>query len=167
VATIWNAISRGATRGHLMFQGRNPLTIRQQAPANSPSELANSATISFYLKNAPADPVQMEISSMDGARTVTLSVPATAGINRYFWTCDSPCPMPAVVARRTRRAAEDAAVVGAEGTRRPLGLQVAGGRRTARRWWPRGRCGRSPMRRNPRRRKAAAVVPSPGQEPIA
>jgi hypothetical protein len=85
VATVWNAISRGATRGHLLFQGRNPLTIRQQAPANSPSELANSATISFYLKNAPAEPVQMEISSMDGARTVTLNVPATAGINRYFW----------------------------------------------------------------------------------
>ena len=85
VATIWNAVSRGATRGHLMFQGRNPLTIAQRPPANSPSELQNSAAVSFYLKDAPAGPVQVEISSMDGARTFTASVPATQGINRYFW----------------------------------------------------------------------------------
>jgi photosystem II stability/assembly factor-like uncharacterized protein len=85
VATIWKAVSRGATRGHLLFQGRNPLTIAARAPANSPSELSNSAAISFYLKDAPAGPVQMEISSMDGARTVTLNVPAAAGINRYMW----------------------------------------------------------------------------------
>ena len=85
VATIWNAVSRGATRGHLMFRGRNPLTIAHQAPANSPTELANSATVSFYLNSAPAGPAQMEISTLDGSRTVTLNVPATQGINRYFW----------------------------------------------------------------------------------
>jgi hypothetical protein len=84
VATIWRAISRGATRGHLMFQGRNPLTIAQRPPANSPSELANSAAINFYVKDA-SGPVQMEIASLDGSRTVTLNVPATPGINRYMW----------------------------------------------------------------------------------
>ena len=56
VATIWKAISRGATRGHLLFQGRNPLTIAQRPPANSPSELQNSATVSFYVGKAPAGP---------------------------------------------------------------------------------------------------------------
>ena len=85
VATIWNAISRGATRGHLMFQGRNPLTIAQRPPANSPTELANSATVSFYLSSAPATPAQLEISALDGSQTVTLTVPAAQGINRYFW----------------------------------------------------------------------------------
>jgi photosystem II stability/assembly factor-like uncharacterized protein len=85
VATIWTAVSRGATRGHLMFQGRNPLTIAQRPPANSPSELQNSAAVSFYLKDAPAGPVQIEISSMDGARTFTANVQATAGISRYLW----------------------------------------------------------------------------------
>ena len=85
VATIWTAVSRGATRGHLMFQGRNPLTIAQRPPANSPSELQNSAAVSYYLKDAPAGPVQIEISSMDGARTFSANVQATAGINRYFW----------------------------------------------------------------------------------
>ena len=73
--------------------------------------------------------------------------------------------MPAV-AREGAEAAEDAAVVGAEGTRRPLGLQV---RRAA----DSAEVGAArllraiPMRRNLRRRKAAAVVPSPCQEPIA
>jgi len=85
VATIWTAVSRGATRGHLMFQGRNPLTIAARPPANSPSELQNSAAVSYYLKDAPAGPVQIEISSMDGARTFSANVQATAGINRYFW----------------------------------------------------------------------------------
>ena len=85
VATIWNAVSRGATRGHLMFQGRNPLTIAQRPPANSPSELQNSAAVSFYLKDAPAGPVQIEVSSMDGVRTFSANIQATAGINRYFW----------------------------------------------------------------------------------
>jgi photosystem II stability/assembly factor-like uncharacterized protein len=85
VATIWNAISRGATRGHLLFQGRNPLTIAHRPPANSPTQLVNSATVSFYVGATPAGPVQMEIASLDGSRTVTLSVPATQGINRYFW----------------------------------------------------------------------------------
>ena len=63
VATIWKAISRGATRGHLLFQGRNPLTIAQRPPANSPTELQNSATVSFYVGNAAAraanDPSQI------------------------------------------------------------------------------------------------------------
>ena len=85
VATIWNAVSRGATRGHLLFQGRNPLTIAHRPPANSPSELANSATITFYLAKAPEGPVQLEIASLDGTRTATLNVTAAQGINRYYW----------------------------------------------------------------------------------
>jgi hypothetical protein len=85
VATIWRAISRGATRGHLPFQGRNPLTIAHRPPANSPSELQNSATVTFYLKEAPSGPVQLQIASIDGGETFTAEIPATAGINRYFW----------------------------------------------------------------------------------
>ena len=84
VATIWKAISRGATRGHLLFQGRNPLTIAQRPPANSPSELQNSATVTFYVAKAPAGPAKIEITSAD-ARTFTADVPVTVGINRYFW----------------------------------------------------------------------------------
>jgi hypothetical protein len=84
VATIWKAISRGATRGHLLFQGRNPLTIAQRPPANSPGELQNSATVSFYVGKAPAGPAKIEITAADG-RTTSADVPVTTGINRYFW----------------------------------------------------------------------------------
>jgi photosystem II stability/assembly factor-like uncharacterized protein len=85
VATIWKAVSRGATRGHLLFQGRNPLTIAPRAPLNSPTELQNSATVSFFVGRAPAGPAELEITSSDGARKFTASVPVKAGINRYFW----------------------------------------------------------------------------------
>jgi photosystem II stability/assembly factor-like uncharacterized protein len=83
VATKWHAISRGATRGHLMFAGRNPLTIAQRPPSNSPPDLTNSATVTFYLKNAPSAPVRLEIT--DGTRTFATDVRATAGINRHMW----------------------------------------------------------------------------------
>ncbi|HUF28912.1 MAG TPA: hypothetical protein VMM18_18165 [Gemmatimonadaceae bacterium] len=85
VATQWKGISRGATRGHMLFTGRNPLTVAQRPPGNSPSELATSATVSFYLRNAPAGPARLEIASLDGTQTFTAEIPATAGVNRYFW----------------------------------------------------------------------------------
>jgi hypothetical protein len=85
VATKWRGISRGATRGHFVFMGRNPLTIAQRAPANNSSELQNSAAIHFYLKDAPSGPVQIEVSSWDNAQKFTAVVPAAQGINRYFW----------------------------------------------------------------------------------
>ncbi len=85
VATIWRGVSRGATRGHMLFQGRNPLTIAHRPPANSPTELVNSASVTFYLAAAPSGPVQIEFEALDGARRTTVAVPATQGINRYFW----------------------------------------------------------------------------------
>jgi hypothetical protein len=85
VATIWKAISRGATRGHFLFQGRNPLTIDQRAPANSPSELGNSATVSFYVGRVPSGPAKIEISGSEAGQTFTADIEVTPGINRYFW----------------------------------------------------------------------------------
>jgi photosystem II stability/assembly factor-like uncharacterized protein len=84
VATIWQGVSRGATRGHMLFQGRNPLTIAHRPPANSPTELANSATISYYVRSAPeTSSGRVEIASLDGARTFSADVPAGAGVNPY------------------------------------------------------------------------------------
>jgi photosystem II stability/assembly factor-like uncharacterized protein len=85
IATRWRGISRGATRGHKLFMGRNPLTIDQQEPGNSPSELENSAALSFWLGSLPAEPVTVEISTLDGSRSVTHEVEAHAGLNRWFW----------------------------------------------------------------------------------
>jgi hypothetical protein len=85
LATRWRGVSRGATRGHKLFMGRNPLTIQQREPQNSPSELENSAALSFWLGSAPAEPVTVEISTLDGSRSVTHEVEAHAGLNRWFW----------------------------------------------------------------------------------
>ncbi len=85
VATRWQGISRGATRGHKLFMGRNPLTIDQQDPGNSPRELQNSAAIHFWLASKPSGPVTVEIASLDGELRATHDVQAHAGVNRWFW----------------------------------------------------------------------------------
>jgi photosystem II stability/assembly factor-like uncharacterized protein len=84
-ATKWRGISRGATRGHQPFMGRNPLSISQRTPQNNASELQNTATVSFWLKQQPSGPVQLEITSRDGARRFTGTVEAEQGINRVYW----------------------------------------------------------------------------------
>lgn len=91
-ATIWRAVSRGATRGHMLFQGRNPLTMSQSAPLNSPTEIRNSATVSFYVGNASVSTAKIEIASSDGARTFTTDIPVQQGINRYFWPLSFAAP---------------------------------------------------------------------------
>ncbi len=85
VATTWHAVNRGATRGHMMFMGRNPLTITQRDPSNSPSDLENSAAVHFWVGSEPAGPVQLEIIDMEGAHRFSAQIPAARGINRYFW----------------------------------------------------------------------------------
>ncbi|MCI0434078.1 MAG: hypothetical protein L0271_10660 [Gemmatimonadetes bacterium] len=85
VATKWLGVSRGATRGHMLFQGRNPLTIEHSEPENSPSELENSATVSFWLKSAPAGPGTIEITPLAGDQKRTAQVDAKQGLNRWFW----------------------------------------------------------------------------------
>ena len=86
VATQWRGISRGATRGHKLFMGRNPLTIDQRPPGNSPNDLVNSAAIHFYLREDPDDRVGLEISGIRGDMTFETTIDAAAGINRYYWT---------------------------------------------------------------------------------
>jgi hypothetical protein len=83
IATIWHGVSRGAERGHMLFTGRNPLTINQRPPGNSPSDLDNSAAVHFYLKDAGK--VSIEITDAEGRNTHTVSVDAHGGINRYYW----------------------------------------------------------------------------------
>jgi hypothetical protein len=90
VATKGQGISRGATRGHKLFMGRNPLTINQRPPGNSPSELQNSAAIHFWLGSEPRGPVTVEISSLDGTLMASHEVEAHAGINRWFWDLRFP-----------------------------------------------------------------------------
>jgi hypothetical protein len=85
VATLWRGISRGATRGHFFFAGRNPLTMAQPEPGNSPPQIANSAAVHYYLGTDQPGPVTLEIQEAFGAQVHTAQVPGTAGIHRYFW----------------------------------------------------------------------------------
>jgi len=92
-ATQWHGISRGATRGHFLFRGRNPLTIADRAPQNSPSDLTTSATIDFWLSDDPrGGTVRLEVADLAGNRTFTEDVEAHAGINRYFWSMRFDAP---------------------------------------------------------------------------
>jgi photosystem II stability/assembly factor-like uncharacterized protein len=85
-ATKWHGVSRGATRGHFLFIGRNPLTMMQPEPQNSPGDIDNAATIDFYLKNSPSNGrAHIEISDPTGRNTFSADIDAAAGINRYMW----------------------------------------------------------------------------------
>jgi hypothetical protein len=84
-ATIWKGVSRGATRGHFLFMGRNPLTINQQGPGNSPPQLQNSAAVHYYLASDQTDPVRLEIREAGGTEAHVAEVPGTAGLHRYYW----------------------------------------------------------------------------------
>ena len=85
VGTLWKGISRGATRGHRLFLGRNPLTIQQVPPGNSPDQLENSVAVHFYLGDGMSGPGSVEITDLSGENVFTAEVPATEGINRYYW----------------------------------------------------------------------------------
>jgi photosystem II stability/assembly factor-like uncharacterized protein len=95
VATRWRGVSRGAERGHMLFVGKNPLTVRQMPPGNSPSELQNSGTIDFYLRSAPTGKARIEVAELAaGGRAFHAEFDAHQGINRYFWPLrfDGPPP---------------------------------------------------------------------------
>jgi photosystem II stability/assembly factor-like uncharacterized protein len=86
IATQWHGISRGATRGHFLFRGRNPRTMSDREPQNSPSDISNSATIDFWLREAPdGGRVTIEITDLAGEIAFRQEIEAHAGINRYFW----------------------------------------------------------------------------------
>jgi hypothetical protein len=59
---------------------------------NSPTEIQNSATVSFYVGQAPSAPAKIEITSADGTRTFTADIPVVQGINRYFWPLSFATP---------------------------------------------------------------------------
>jgi len=85
VSTNWEGISRGATRGHQLFIGRNPLSMSQIEPSNSPSRIQNTAAINYYLKKKPENKPGLEISCLSGTEEFTTTVDDSPGISRYRW----------------------------------------------------------------------------------
>lgn len=85
VATRWQGISRGATRGHELFIGRNPLSMSQVEPSNSPSPIQNTATINYYLKSHTEEKIKLEISNLEQSVRRVVLLDGQAGIGRYRW----------------------------------------------------------------------------------
>jgi len=85
VATKWQGISRGATRGHKLFVGRNPLSMSQVEPSNSPTPIQNTASINYYLKSKLPEKAMVKISNLDQTMTRTILLDDTPGIGRYRW----------------------------------------------------------------------------------
>lgn len=54
-------------------------------PGNSPVELRNSATITFYLRNAPSVTARIEIAELSGGSRYHAELDVHQGINRSFW----------------------------------------------------------------------------------
>jgi photosystem II stability/assembly factor-like uncharacterized protein len=85
VATKWQGMSRGGTRGHKLFIGRNPLSMSQVDPSNSPTPVQNTATINYYLKSKPDEKVLVELSNLEQTMTRIILLNDTPGIGRYRW----------------------------------------------------------------------------------
>lgn len=84
-ATLWKGISRGGTRGHQLFAGRNPLSITQSEPSNSPTPLENGAFVDFYIRSQPKNKPELKICSLDGTKKYLGRPEAAPGINRFQW----------------------------------------------------------------------------------
>jgi len=85
VATLWEGKSRGATRGHQLFMGRNPLSMSQVDPSNSPSQIQNTATINYYLGKESKDNPVLEITDLANTMKRTVQLKTSPGINRFRW----------------------------------------------------------------------------------
>ncbi|MCP4725809.1 MAG: hypothetical protein GY863_12270 [bacterium] len=85
VSTIWQGVSRGATRGHQLYIGQNPLSMTQIPPSNSPTRIRNSATVNFYVRESSGEKIRIEITDLEGNNVSTALVDAAAGVNRYRW----------------------------------------------------------------------------------
>ena len=85
VATMWKGISRGATRGHQLYIGKNPLSMSQVEPSNSPTEIRNTASINYFIKEKLDNPPLLEITDLEEKNVRKVKLENTPGIHRYRW----------------------------------------------------------------------------------
>lgn len=88
-ATLWENNSRGGQRGHFWFGGENPpsVTATGLLPRGG---IANNALITYYLRQPPAADPTLEIADMSGEHRMTVTLPKSAGIQRYRWNLRFP-----------------------------------------------------------------------------
>lgn len=83
-ATLWENLSRGGQRGHFWFGGENPRSLQ---PRGSLPRAAHQGVglVTYWVGQAPAGPIHLEIASLDGGLVHRAHLPAAAGIQRYEW----------------------------------------------------------------------------------
>lgn len=83
-ATLWENVSRGGQRGHFWFAGENPETI-ELTNSKARAEFVNTAAVTYYLGQAPAGEVKLEIRDLYGRHRHLASLKGQPGIHRYHW----------------------------------------------------------------------------------
>ena len=83
-ATLWENISRGGQRGHFLFAGDNPKTIKVRG--NVPrANFDNLASITYYVGTGIQDSLTLSISSFQGGKQKVMKVAGTPGIHKIYW----------------------------------------------------------------------------------
>jgi len=69
-AIRWQKVTRGGSRGHFYFAGKNP---------------PSGAGLNFYLKYRPSAKVKLEVTEYKGDNRFETEIEAEEGLNRYYW----------------------------------------------------------------------------------
>jgi len=82
-ATLWKNISRGGQRGHFLFAGENPKTIRNTSSVPR-AGFESLAAIQYYTSDSTMD-LSLTISDVNGNRQIKIPIPNKGGIQQYLW----------------------------------------------------------------------------------
>ena len=80
---LWENVSRGGQRGHFLFAGQNPKTIKNTS-SKPRAGFTNLAAISYYV-GKEANAVQLIITDKILNRKKTVDLPSNIGIQKYYW----------------------------------------------------------------------------------
>ena len=84
LATLWANTSRGGQRGHFVYAGDNPKTIKNTSSIPR-AEFENLVAINYTVNSSNQDSLICEIQSVDGKYKTEFKIPGNKGIHRYYW----------------------------------------------------------------------------------
>ncbi len=81
---LWENTSRGGQRGHFLFAGENPPGIKNTS-SRARAATSQSALISFYLGEGPAEKVSITIQDASGKMKARIDTLVLPGVHRIEW----------------------------------------------------------------------------------
>ncbi|MFB3852705.1 MAG: WD40/YVTN/BNR-like repeat-containing protein [Vicinamibacterales bacterium] len=84
-ATLWEDQSRGGQIGDDTYTGQNPPSVRAPTSGRDRARIANTPLVTCFVGASVTGPVSLQIASVDGARTRTVTLEGRRGIVRYVW----------------------------------------------------------------------------------